>query len=366
LFPHQFQIRQRRRRIFQCEEREAAVGSSDIGGKQKRHGVSGRRLSWSGFWHLDFPMAKSYMYLLYLPVNMSASQGIFMRLIDLHCHSTASDGSDEPAELVRKAVQAGLAALAVTDHDSLAGLDEAQQAAEETELEFIRGCEISARGESGEMHILGLWIPREHPNLKAFEGVLRDLRDHRSARNQIMVERLRKLGCSLSYDEVLAEAGGESVGRPHIARVLMRKGYAKSAKEVFTRYLGSKCSAYEPKKVLQPEEAVELLLSVGATAALAHPKLIKASDAWLEAMVVRLKTCGLSAMEAYHSEHSEANTRFCAALAARHGLALCGGSDYHGRIKPSIALGTGRGGLRVPWSLLDQLKQLRREQGLPV
>ena len=289
-----------------------------------------------------------------------------MRLIDLHCHSTASDGSDEPAELVRKAVHAGLAALAVTDHDSIAGLDEAQLSAEGTRLEVIRGCELSARGEGGEMHILGLWIPRQHPNLSAFEGVLRDLRGHRSVRNQIMVERLKKQGCALSYDDVLAEAGGESVGRPHIARVLLRKGYAKSAKEVFTRYLGSKGSVYEPKKVLQPEEAVELLLSVGATAAIAHPKLIRASDAWLEATVIRLGACGLSAMEVYHSEHSEADTHFCLTLAAGRKLALCGGSDYHGRLKPDIALGTGRGKLRVPASLLDQLKQQRRKQGLPV
>ena len=289
-----------------------------------------------------------------------------MRLIDLHCHSTASDGSDEPAELIRKAVTAGLAALAVTDHDSLAGLDEAQRAAGGTTLELIRGCEISARGEDGEMHILGLWIPREHPNLSAFEGALRELRDHRSTRNQIMVERLRELGCSLHYDDVLAEAGGESVGRPHIAKVLIRRGYAKSVREVFTRYLGSKGSAYEPKKVLPPEAAVELLLSVGATAAVAHPKLIKASDAWLEATAARLKACGVSAMEAYHSEHSEADTRFCLALAARQGFALCGGSDYHGRLKPDIALGTGRGGLRVPESLLERLKGQRREQGLPV
>ena len=289
-----------------------------------------------------------------------------MRFIDLHCHSTASDGSDEPAALVRKAVDAGLAALALTDHDSLAGLDEAQQSAEGTTLELIRGCEISARGEGGEMHILGLWIPRRHPNLSAFEGMLRDLRDHRGARNQIMVARLRKLGCSLSYDDVLAEAAGESVGRPHIAGVLVRKGYAKSAREVFTRYLGSKGSVYEPKKVLLPEEAVELLVSVGASVAIAHPKLIRASEAWLEAMILRLKACGLSVIEAYHSEHSEADTRFCLTLAARDGFALCGGSDYHGRLKPDIVLGAGRGGLRVPQNLLAQLKQQRLGLGLPI
>jgi len=195
---------------------------------------------------------------------------------------------------------------------------------------------------------------------------LLDLRNHRAVRNQRIVERLRKQGCRLDYDDVLAEAGGESVGRPHIARVLMRKGYAKSSQEVFTRYLGSKGSAYEPKKVLQPEEAVELLCSVGCTVALAHPGLIRASDAWVETTLVRLKDCGLSAIEAYHSDHSEAATRRCLELAATWKLTLCGGSDYHGRLKPEIALGTGRGRLRVPESLLEQLKEQRRDQGLPV
>jgi len=289
-----------------------------------------------------------------------------MGFIDLHCHSTASDGSDDPAELVRMAVEADIAALALTDHDSIAGLDEAQQAAEAADFELIRGCEISARGEGGEMHILGLWIPQAHPNLNAFEGALKELCDHRGVRNRIMVERLNKQGCSISYEDVLAEAGGGSVGRPHIARVLMRKGYAKSIRDIFIRYLGSKGSAYEPKKVLQPEEAVELLLSVDATVAIAHPKLIRASDAWLETTIVRLKACGLSVVEAYHSEHSEADTRFCMALAARHRLLVCGGSDYHGKLKSGIALGTGRGALRVPESLLDQLKQQRRAHGLPV
>jgi len=289
-----------------------------------------------------------------------------MRLIDLHTHSTASDGADAPQELVHKAAKLHLAALAVTDHDSISGLDEAQRSAEGTQLEVIRGCEISARGESGELHILGLWIPRQHPQMNAFEAVLRHLRDHRNVRNQIMVERLQRQGCAVSYDDVLAEAGGESVGRPHIAKVLVRKGYASTTKEVFLRYLGTKGSAYEPKKVLQPEEAVELLASVGATVAIAHPKRIRASDAWLEACVIRLSACGLSALEAYHSEHSKEDTRYCLALAARLGLALCGGSDYHGRLKPNIALGTGKGDLCVPVSLLDQLKEQRRQQGLPV
>lgn len=288
-----------------------------------------------------------------------------MKYIDLHCHSTASDGSDRPGDLARKIAAAGLAAFALTDHDTLDGLDEAALAAGESGLEFIRGCELSARSESGEIHILGLWIPSAHPNLDAFETALRELREHRTKRNRIMVARLNALGCALDYDEVLAEAGGRSVGRPHIVGVILRKGYAKSAQEVFRRWLGGTGSAYEPKKVLTPEEAVRLIVSVGATAAFAHPGLCGLSDFRLDRLAGELKGFGLSALEAYHSEHSEADTRFCVELAARHDLALCGGSDYHGALKPDIAPGKGRGGLRVPLRVLEALKEKRRGLGLP-
>lgn len=289
-----------------------------------------------------------------------------MTRIDLHSHSTASDGSDAPADLVRKAHALGLAALALTDHDTLAGLDEGEAAAEECGLEFIRGCELSARGERGELHILGLWIPGTHPELENFECMLRELRERRDKRNRTMTERLNALGCRLDYEEVLAEARGESVGRPHIAAALLRKGYAKSAEEIFNRWLGSKGSAYEPKQVLQPEEAVRHIAALGATVALAHPRLGRHSDVWLDATARELTAHGLSAVEAYHSEHSEADTRFCTDLAARHGLALCGGSDYHGKLKPDIRLGTGKGGLRIPLGILEHLKAERRKLGLPM
>ncbi len=289
-----------------------------------------------------------------------------MQLIDLHTHSTASDGSDSPAELVRLAAKAGLAALALTDHDTLAGLPEARAAAAEAGLEFIPGCELSARGTGGEVHILGLWIPEDHPNLATFERTLAELRGHRERRNRIIVDRLQGLGCALDYDEVLAEAGGDSVGRPHIARVLLRKGYAQSPREVFNRWLGSKCPAYEPKKALSPEEAVRLAASVGGTPILAHPGLIGASEAELERLTGELKGYGLMALEAYHSEHSDANTRFCVGLADRLGLAVSGGSDYHGRLKPAIAPGRGRGGLRVSARVLEGLKEQRLKRGLPI
>jgi predicted metal-dependent phosphoesterase TrpH len=290
-----------------------------------------------------------------------------MRLIDLHSHSTASDGSDSPAELVRKAEALGLGALALTDHDTLSGLNEAQEAARGKKLEFIRGCELSARwDDNGEIHILGLWIPAAHSALRRFEEILQSLRERREQRNRIIVEHLNALGCSLDYEEVLTEAGGESVGRPHIARVLLRKGYVGSMREAFIRWLGKGGGAYAPKEVLRPEDAIRLLVSVGATAALAHPKLTCASNERLERIVPPLKAFGLSALEAYHGEHSGEDTRFCVETAAAHGLALCGGSDYHGKLKPAIALGKGKGNLRVPARVLEELKEQRRERGLPL
>lgn len=281
--------------------------------------------------------------------------------IDLHTHSSASDGTDSPAQLVARAHAAGLAAVAITDHDTLSGLDEGQQAGRELGVEVVRGCEISTGTDLGELHILGLWLP-ENP-LPLMEK-LRWLRERRAERNTGIVQKLQDLGYDISMEEVLAAAKGESVGRPHIAEVLLRKGFAKDARQVFREFLGSRGKAYLPKTVLQPDESVQLLASMGATVCLAHPLLWKAPAGWLDTIVARLKEYGLSAIEAYHSEHSEADIRTCLALAKRFDLGVSGGSDYHGSNKPSIRIGQGYGGLRVSSSVLDGLKLRRSAAGL--
>lgn len=281
--------------------------------------------------------------------------------IDLHTHSSASDGTDSPAQLVARAHDAGLAAVAITDHDTLSGLDEGQQAGRELGVEVVRGCEISTGTDLGELHILGLWLP-ENP-LPLMEK-LRWLRERRAERNTGIVKKLQDLGYDISMEEVLAAAKGESVGRPHIAEVLLRKGFAKDARQVFREFLGSRGKAYLPKTVLQPDESVQLLASMGATVCLAHPLLWKAPAGWLDTIVARLKEYGLSAIEAYHSEHSEADIRTCLALAKRFDLGVSGGSDYHGSNKPSIRIGQGYGGLRVSSSVLDGLKLRRSAAGL--
>ena len=286
-----------------------------------------------------------------------------MKFIDLHTHTSASDGTDSPAQLVAKAHAAGLAAVAITDHDTLSGLDEAQQAGRELGIEVVRGCEISTGTELGELHILGLWLPQKP--LRLLER-LRWLRERRAERNQGIVKKLQSLGYDVCMEEVLAAAKGESVGRPHIAEVLLRKGVAKDVRQVFKEFLGSRGKAYLPKTVLEPEESVSLLASSGATVSLAHPLLWKAPAGWLDTIVARLKDYGLSAIEAYHSEHSEADIRTCLALAKRFDLGVSGGSDYHGSNKPTIRLGQGYGGLRVSLSVLEGLKQRRIAEGLDV
>ena len=192
------------------------------------------------------------------------------------------------------------------------------------------------------------------------------LRRKRAERNEGIVRKLQELGLDITLEEVLATATGESVGRPHIAEVLLRKGYAENSREVFKKYLGCHGKAYLPKEVLEPEESVRLLADLGATVSLAHPMLWKGPPGWLDTQVARLKDCGLNAIEAWHSEHSEADVRACLALAKRFDLGISGGSDYHGDNKPSICLGTGYGKLRVGMDVLESLRQRRMAAGLPV
>ena len=292
-----------------------------------------------------------------------------IRFIDLHSHSTASDGSDAPAELVRKAAAAKLAAIALTDHDTTSGLDEAVHEGRQRGIEVIRGCELGVRCEHGELHILGLWLPEGEDGVTPLDATLAELRDHRAIRNRRIAAQLRTCGVDIEYAEVEAISGGESVSRLHFARILHDKGYVATPQEAFARYIGPGGRAYVAKETLSPTDGVALLHSVGATVALAHPMLFRYPGngfaEWLDDTVADLKRHGLDAIEAYHSEHSQADTRRCVDMAARHGLALTGGSDYHGAGKPGISLGRGRGGLRVTTTVLDDLKERRRRQGLP-
>ena len=287
-----------------------------------------------------------------------------MTRIDLHTHSTASDGTDRPSELVRKAAEAHLAALALTDHDTLDGLAAAECAAARFGIMFVRGCEISTSTAWGEAHFLGLWIPDDKKLIKELEDALSEVREKRRERNVRIAEKLGELGMDATYEAAAALAGGRVVGRPHFAKLLCRLGVVESEREAFRRYLGRDGLAYVPRELMCPERAVALLKSSGALVSMAHPRLLHAPVEELERMIVHLKDVGLDALEAYHSEHDAGDVRLCVELAAKHELKITGGSDYHGDAKPKIALGRGRGSIRVSMNVYEELMDYRRKMGL--
>lgn len=287
-----------------------------------------------------------------------------MTRIDLHTHSTASDGTDGPAELVRKAAAAQLAVLALTDHDTLDGLGEAEREAGQCGIIFVRGCEISTATLWGEAHFLGLWIPEDAARTKELEAALSEVREKRRERNVRIAEKLQSLGMNVTYEAAAALAGGSVVGRPHFAELLCRLGVVEDRREAFRRYLGREGSAYVPRELMSPERAVSLLKSAGALVSMAHPRLLHAPVEELEQLLVRLKDVGLDALEAYHSEHDAGDVRLCVELAERYHLQITGGSDYHGEAKPKIDLGRGKGNLRVGMSVYEKLMDYRRKTGL--
>ncbi|MBR4742345.1 MAG: PHP domain-containing protein [Desulfovibrio sp.] len=286
-----------------------------------------------------------------------------MDSIDLHTHSTFSDGSKTPEELVWEAKACGLHALALTDHDTCNGLDLAVHAASAANIHFVRGCELSAHSELGELHILGLWVP---PKSAALENTLAMLRQRRCTRNEKMVEKLCQLGLPLSMEDLLACAGTQTtVGRPHIALAMIQKGYVRSLKEAFKQYLGFGAKAYVSREVFPAQEAVRVLSRLGATVALAHPMIHHYPRQWLRKQIMLLMEVGLDALEVWHTEHSEQDSAFCLQLAHELGLGVSGGSDYHGKNKPTVLLGRGHGNLAVSVQVLHDLEERRRSKGLP-
>jgi len=283
-----------------------------------------------------------------------------MALIDLHTHSNASDGELSPSALVELAARSGLAAVALTDHDTLGGLDEALEAGRVHGVEVIPGCEFSVVDAGKELHLLGLWTSPDAPELVE---VLETQRERREERNRLIVDNLRRMGIGLDYDEVAARAGG-TVGRPHIAAILVERRLVKSFDAAFRKYLGRHGSAYAPKRDLPMQEAVEALAAAGATVAMAHPYLLGEHGRPLEERARRYKEMGVDAIEAHYTDHSPTRTREYLALAQRLDLGVCGGSDFHGSVKPLIKLGTGKGSLNVTEPVLEALKERRTRQGL--
>lgn len=284
-------------------------------------------------------------------------------MIDLHTHTTASDGTFTPAELVNAAKALGLEALAITDHDTFDGYDEARPLAESAGLPLICGIEVSTNlprpdgGRARSVHLLAYFFAEPPESIRSW---IIGQQQMRRERNAALVARLNELGVEITLDEV-RELGKNMMGRPHFAQILLRKGYVKTLQEAFDRYLGETGIAYVEKHDPGLEEAVEAITHCGGIASLAHPVRIGLPAAPERDLILRVKGLGMQAIEVHHSDHSGEHRERYGAIAAEFGLAVTGGSDFHGGNKPEVDLGTGRrGNVRVPRELLDRLREIAR------
>ncbi|MBH0332522.1 metal-dependent phosphoesterase [Brevibacillus brevis] len=245
-------------------------------------------------------------------------------MADLHTHTKASDGTCEPAENVRLAKEAGLAALAITDHDTVAGIPEAMEAARALGVEIIPGVEVSSVGKGQDIHVLGYFVPYEDP---AFEERLFRLRETRHERNQLLIARLQELGIDISLEKVYRRKQGtdKNIGRPHIAEELMEMGVVSTIAEAFDKYLGKGGAAYVNPPRITPQEAITLIKEAGGVAVLAHPGLYDDDE-----LVQELIVFGLDGIEVNHPDNDEVQKMRYSKWAAQYGIVVTGGSDFHG------------------------------------
>jgi hypothetical protein len=283
-------------------------------------------------------------------------------VIDLHTHSTVSDGSEPPTSIPEMAAAAGCSAVALTDHDSLSGLAEARAAADKLGITLVPGCEVSCRkpppppGQrpiGGSVHVLVYFV---EPGDGPLQDELVALRRDRAERNASLRARLDELGVPVDYDAMVAEAGGEAgLGRPHFARALVRAGAVESIDDAFDRFLADGKAAYVPKSRLSPADVARLAVASGGIAVLAHPLTLGLDPSALERLVAELAEAGLGGIEAIYGRYTTDQRRGLRRMAKRLGLAATGGSDYHGTFKPDLEVGTGMGDLDVPDSALEDL-----------
>jgi 3',5'-nucleoside bisphosphate phosphatase len=276
-------------------------------------------------------------------------------VIDLHTHSTISDGSDPPERIPELAAEAGCSAVALTDHDRQDGISVAAARAAELGVRLVPGCEISCE-HPGTMHVLVYFLePGEGP----LQDELVRLQEVRDTRNRKMADLMASLGLPVTYDEIQTEAGGKGAGRPHIAAILVRKGVVGSVQEAFDVWLAKGKPAYMDKERLEADRALELARASGGVPVLAHPLSLGLEPAQLESTVAELAGLGLAGLEAIYGRYAYEEWEAIARLAERHGLVYTGGSDHHGSYKPDLRVGVGRGDLNVPDSCLAALEDRR-------
>lgn len=271
--------------------------------------------------------------------------------VDLHVHTTASDGSDSPREVVYKAKKLGLKAIAITDHDTFGGIDEALRAAGDIGMDVLSGIELSTEYEDKEVHILGYLMNIKDESLVSH---LEFFRESRVERIKKIVHKLQELNFPLSMKEVLAQAGDGTIGRPHVARVLVQKGVVNSIGEAFDEYIGQGGAAFVPRTKYTPFKAVDLIRRAGGVAVLAHPGLANLDD-YIPGLIEK----GLQGIEVYHPQHDQADVEHYLNVAKRWDLLVTGGSDYHGRdARGHETLGTAT----VPYHVVEKMYRLARRK----
>ncbi len=276
-----------------------------------------------------------------------------MQAVDLHVHSTKSDGTLTPAQLVALAQEKGLAAFALTDHDTTDGIAEAMEAARDTQIEVIPGIELSTEYEGRDIHVVGLFLDHQMPG---FQERIHAFADARENRNKKMCQRLCDAGIPVPYDQLRAECGDAVITRAHYAQFMLRHGIISSLQEAFSKYIGDDCPYFVPREKITPHMAVQFILSVHGLPILAHPFQYKLSDQDLEKLVASLAEEGLAGIEAWYCSHSPQQSAQIARLAEKYGLLESGGSDFHGANKPKLEMGNGYGNLFVPEKLLTAMK----------
>jgi len=278
--------------------------------------------------------------------------------IDLHIHSTASDGSLSPSEILNRARDLNLKAIAITDHDTVEGSRAALRSGIPPTIQFLTGVEISATPPQGftvfgSFHILGYAIQLDHPVLN---DMLNKQQEARRDRNPEILKRLCGLGVNIDMEALLAEFSDGQLGRPHIAQLMVRKGYVQSINEAFDKYIGKGKPAYVEKFSLDAATAIDMIQQAGGCSVLAHPSILKIQNReTFEALMISLKELGLRGLEVYYPEHTREDTDYFFDLSKRHGLLMTGGTDFHGAVNPDIEMGAGNGNFRVPYELYESL-----------
>ncbi len=278
------------------------------------------------------------------------------QIVDLHTHTTESDGSFTPEELMKEAAHVGLSAIAITDHDSISGIKKAAHLANALGIELIPGVELSTDYNGKEVHVVGLYIDIEDAH---FLEKIKEFKENRDSRNAIIVENLQKEGFDITMEALTAENPDCVITRANIARFLYEHGMIPTIQTAFEKYIGDNCKCYVNRFKITPMDGVRLIKEAGGTAILAHPLLYHMSNATLQKMVDEMKAAGLDGIESIYCTYSPAEERQMKQFAKDNNLLISGGSDFHGTTKPKLELGTGYGKLNIPYEILETIKKNR-------